>query len=55
MAEKFKIPHGVKTPGPVDVGPFNRFGKYATIGGIMYGRYKSQSELTPCKVVKFLS
>ena len=50
IAQQFKMARGLKTPGPIDVGPFNRFGKYPVIGGVMYGRYKSPSKLLHWKL-----
>lgn len=44
MGSRIKSPKNGKSPGPVDVGPNNRYGKYPTIGGVMFRRYKDLSE-----------
>lgn len=44
MGGKGKSTKSAKNPGPSDVGPFNRFGKYKAIGGVISKKYDDPSE-----------
>lgn len=44
MAERIKMAQDSKTPGPIDVGAFNRFGKLPSVGGVMLQKYKNPSK-----------